>query len=223
MSAVNDLRVSNHKRVIRLTGARTDGATMPEEVLPASPGPDPPPSAARGADDVQARARKDYENRKYTPVSLEASDPATPWGDDLNAGEGRIRGRKEELADLDHRLEVAKRRTRLAQEEQEAAELKARGKAKIVLLRLSVWTAIAAVLHAAAWGIWEFFHPLSDFELVLSVGTFAVSEACSCVGLYLTGRFGKGKSSTSTSASLDEAASTLFIEADKLTRLPDES
>ncbi len=86
-----------------------------------------------------------------------------------------------------------------------------------------MWTAIAAILHAAAWGIWEFFHPLSDLELVVSIGTFAVSEACSCMGLYLTGRFSKGKSSSSASESLDEAAVTLFVEADKPMRLPDGS
>jgi hypothetical protein len=195
---------------------------MPQEDLPASPGPDPPPSPAR-TDDVQRSARKDQQGRQYTPVSVGVSPVTTPASDGPNAAEDVIRRRKEELADLDHRLEVARRQTRLAQEEQEAAEWKARGRAKVVLLRLSVWTAIAAILHAAAWGIWEFFHPLSDFELVVSIGTFAVSEACSCVGLYLTGRFGKAKSSTSVSESLDEAAATLFVEADKLTRLPDGS
>lgn len=196
---------------------------MPQEDLSASPGPDPPPRPTAETDEVQGSAGKDHRGRQYTPVSGKVPDAATPAGDEPNVAEDLIRRRKEELADLDHRLEVARRKTRLAREEQEAAEWKARGKAKVALLRLSVWTAISAVLHAAAWGVWEFFHPLSDFELLVAIGTFAVSEACSCVGLYLTGRFGKGKSSTSASESLDEAAAPLFVETDKLTRLPDGS
>lgn len=117
------------------------------------------------------------------------------------------RERREQLAELDHRVEIEERLTRLA-----------RLRAKRIMLWLGVLTAIAAVIHAIAEGILGSFYRVSDFELAVSNATYFVGGAFTYIGLYLSGRFGKSQPSPDLP---DQAP--LLDEAEKLTRLSDDS
>jgi len=115
---------------------------------------------------------------------------------------------------------VAERRARLAKAEQEVAGCETRGRARRIIIWLGVSTAFAAVLLAAAERIWEFFHPVGNFELVVSNATFVAGLSFACMNQYLSGRFGRGKPipSEPDSDSLGEATASLSGEAEKLTR-----
>ena len=173
---------------------------MSEEPIPAPLDTGSPASSAARADDVQHAVPITGNAGQYTPVhrkvptGFPAADPDDP----------RARERSERLADLEFRLEVERRLTKLA-----------RLRARRILLWLGVLAAIASVLH----GIWSFFHPSYDFEPVLSDVTYFAGS----VGLYLLGRFGKDKPDPDAPGpdSRDEDAA-LLRGAGKLTGLFDD-
>jgi hypothetical protein len=140
--------------------------------------------------------------RRYEPVHSATGAPAVdgPDGDERLA-----RKRGAELAAEDHRLEIAKRRNAREQLEQEAAERKTRSRVRRILLWMSAFIGVAGPFHLVARWIWEFFHPLSNFNLMMATVAFLVSEVCACAGIYLAARFDKGKSNPAASGPLQAA------------------
>jgi hypothetical protein len=177
---------------------------MPRKVRLASPSVEPPTALVPGSNGSQNAVSGNHEAPQYTPVSEEAPDVAASAIDGPTANSSLSRRREEELAAEDHHLKLARLQSSWKQVEQEAAERTTRSRVKRFLLWLSVFTAASATFHVVAVWIWQFFHPLSHFELVVSTVTFGVSEACACVGLYLTG-FRKKKSGSGASKPPDEA------------------
>lgn len=146
----------------------------------------------------------------YLPVP---GSTVTPLPGGLTVDESLAQQWEEELSELRHRREVGKLKSECEQVEQQAAEFKARSRVKRIGLWSGAFIGVAGAMHLSAWWIWEFFHPMSDFELVVSTVSSAVG-VCAGVTIYVASRFGKSKSDSSGT---DEA-----IEAAKSLRAPDE-
>jgi len=154
----------------------------------ARPGTGAGAPAAGGASEALTAPPGNQPEQPFTPVP---SADALP-GEEAEATE-LARQRMEHLAALDHLIEVKTREETLTKREQDIADRKTRGWVKRASLRLSLWMGIVAAIHTSAEWIWQFFHPLSHFELVTSDATFILSGFCACVSVYLAGRFGRGK------------------------------
>lgn len=146
----------------------------------------------------------------YLPVPRST---VAPLAGGLTVDESLAQQWEEELSKLRHRREVAKLKAECEQVEQQAAEFKARSRVKRVGLWSGAFIGVAGAIHLSAWWIWEFFHPTSDFELVVSTASSAVG-VCAGVVIYVANRSGKSKSD---SPGTDEA-----VEVAKSLRAPDE-
>jgi hypothetical protein len=136
-----------------------------------------------------------------------------PLDGGLTVDEALAREREAELSALRHRREVAKLKAECEQLEQQPAELKTRSRVKRIGLWSGAYISVAGVIHLSAWWIWGLSHPMSNFELVVSTASSAVS-VCAGVVIYALSRFGRSKSDSSGA---DEA-----VEAAKSLRAPDE-
>jgi len=204
-----------------LTGAKSGGSTYGADALQHAP---PLKTSAApsgvGADGLAAAASKQHRDRLYTPVLPVGTTPAISG---VDRGESLDRARLAELATERHLLKLAKLRSERERVEQEAAEgetkilvrrvllaqeaveRKTKSNTRRVLLWANALLGCAGVANLIARWVWEFSHPLSHFELLVSLATCAVSGITSWVGV----RSGKNKSHPS--APLDEAAASLSL------------
>ena len=129
----------------------------------------------------------------YLPVP---GSTITPLAGGPTVDESLGRQREGELSELRHRLEVSKLKAECEEVEQQAAEFKARSRVKRIGLWSGAFICVAGAIHLSAWWVWLFFHPMSDFELVVSTASSAVG-VCAGVVVYVASRFGKSKSDSS--------------------------
>lgn len=197
---------------------------MSGEKRRAPPGTDTPPApSASAADQLVGAASRELQRRLYTPVlPKDHAVPAAPPINGADPNESLTRAREAEIAAEDHRLQLAILQNAREQVEQQAAEQKVVSWVSRVLLWGSAVIGVAGSLNLIARWVWEFFHPLSHFDLMLSATTCVVSQVCSCVGVYVASRFGRSKSGSSASKLPDATGAPLTLgDADVLTRLSD--
>jgi hypothetical protein len=163
------------------------------------PGSEEEPSLGEDPSDLDScpsQDQADTADRTYTPVNSGQPLPTPPQHGPF-ADEPGARQRHQELTDLDHLIEVAKRIRTIVEVMEETAERKRRGWTKRAYLKLSVWFLCAAGGLAIGRGVWLFIHPPDHFELVAWTISYCVSGVCACVGGYVLGRSGRTDKSAS--------------------------
>jgi hypothetical protein len=145
----------------------------------------------------------------YPPVQSASS---APTGDGSRDDGSLPRKREAEIAEEEHRLNLARLRNERERLELEGAERRTRSRVRRVLFCMSAVIGVAAPAHVIDGWVRGDFHAMSNFELVVSAITVIATEACALLGMYLASRPDRGRAGSADAEVLEAIASPDLAE-----------